>query len=151
MKIGRTNASVGGGSIEHNDTLNKNINPDFLHITETEKTNFSNKSYKTELVAAPPFGGTLTLKNGYITVISTTLTNSHSFTIALPIPISGYCNECGVKFKIGATVPTIIRPTIKAWRTHEFTASRDTSRVLVFEQDTFNGTDWETYATCDKN
>src|SRR5574344_2933173 len=43
MKIGRTNAS-GGGSIEHNDTLNKNINPDFLHITETEKTNFVNAS-----------------------------------------------------------------------------------------------------------
>ena len=38
------NASGGGGSIEHNDTLNKNINPDFLHITETEKTNFDNAS-----------------------------------------------------------------------------------------------------------
>src|SRR5574344_284607 len=43
MKIGRTNAS-GGGSIEHDDTLNKNGNPDFLHITETEKTNFVNAS-----------------------------------------------------------------------------------------------------------
>src|SRR5574344_919495 len=43
MKIGRTNA-IGGGSIEHNDTLNKNSSPDFLHITETEKTNFVNAS-----------------------------------------------------------------------------------------------------------
>ena len=31
---------TGGGSVEHDDTLNKNGNTDFLHITETEKTNF---------------------------------------------------------------------------------------------------------------
>ena len=37
MKIGRTNAS-GGGSIEHNDTLNQNSNPNFLHINEEEKS-----------------------------------------------------------------------------------------------------------------
>ena len=34
MKVIRTNAR---GSIKHNDTLNLNSNPDFLHITETEK------------------------------------------------------------------------------------------------------------------
>ena len=30
-------ATGSGGSIEHNDTLNKNSNPDFLHINEEEK------------------------------------------------------------------------------------------------------------------
>jgi hypothetical protein len=37
--IGITNAS-GAGSIGHDDTLNKNGNPDFLHITQEEKDNF---------------------------------------------------------------------------------------------------------------
>ena len=37
-------ATGSGGSIEHNDTLNKNSNPDFLHITQTEKTDFINTS-----------------------------------------------------------------------------------------------------------
>ena len=37
--IGITNAS-GAGSIEHDDTLNKNGNPDFLHITQAEKDDF---------------------------------------------------------------------------------------------------------------
>ena len=129
----------------------KDENPNFLHSTSAEKADYAIKSYKTELVVAPTSGGTLTLKNGYITVISTTLTNSHSFTIALPTPVSGYCNECGVKFKIGASLPTIVRPTIAKWRSDEFIAAINSSRVIIFEQDTFDGTTWENYATCDKN
>lgn len=133
----------------HNGVME--IRKNVQHITTDEKADYAIKSYKTELVAAPSSGGTLTLKNGYITVISTTLTNSHSFTIALPTPISGYCNECGVKFKIGASLPTIVRPTIAKWRSDEFIAAINSSRVIIFEQDTFNGTTWENYATCDKN
>ena len=48
MKIGRTNAS-GGGSIEHDDTLNKNINPDFLHATQAQHDRWTkNYTYKIE-------------------------------------------------------------------------------------------------------
>ena len=38
--VGNVISSTSGGDVEHDDTLNKNGNPDFLHITETEKTNF---------------------------------------------------------------------------------------------------------------
>jgi hypothetical protein len=38
--VGNVISSTGGGSVEHDDTLNKNGNPDFLHITQAEKDDF---------------------------------------------------------------------------------------------------------------
>ena len=111
-----------------------------------------NAAYKTEIIAAPANGTTLTLKTGVITVISTVLTSANSFTIAMPAaPTSGYINECGLKFKIGASLPTITLPTIAYWRTPQYIPSINTSRVIILERETFDGTTWETYATCDKN
>ena len=121
--------------------------PKVLLITSGE-----NAAYKTEIIAAPANGTTLTLKTGVITVISTVLTSANSFTIAMPTtPISGYINECGLKFKIGASLPTITLPTIAYWRTPQYIPSINTSRVIILERETYDGTTWETYATCDKN
>ena len=67
--------------------------------------------YDTETVSAPANGGTLTLKNATETVISTTLTNTNSFTIALPTAIDGKVNESILIFKTGATLPALTQPT----------------------------------------
>jgi len=46
--IGITNAS-GAGSIGHDDTLNKNGNPDFLHATQSQHERWTNNyTYKIE-------------------------------------------------------------------------------------------------------
>ena len=121
-------------------------------IGRTNATSGENAAYKTEIIAAPANGTTLTLKTGVITIISTVLTSANNFTIAMPAtPTSGYINECGLKFKIGASLPTMTLPTIAYWRTPQYVPYINTSRVIILERETFNGTTWETYATCDKN
>ena len=47
--VGNVISSTGGGSVEHDDTLNKNGNPDFQHLTQTQIDRFTNNySYKIE-------------------------------------------------------------------------------------------------------
>lgn len=48
--LGSGNIEIqGGGSIEHNDTLNKNVNPNFLHATQAQHDRWTNNySYKIE-------------------------------------------------------------------------------------------------------
>ena len=48
MKIGITNAS-GGKSIEHNDTLNQNSNPNFLHATQSQHDRWDDTYTKSEV------------------------------------------------------------------------------------------------------
>ena len=41
--------TISGGTVEHDDTLNKNINPDFLHATQAQHDRWTNNySYKIE-------------------------------------------------------------------------------------------------------
>ena len=47
--VGNVISSSGGGSVEHDDTLNKNGNPDFLHATQAQHDRWTNNySYKIE-------------------------------------------------------------------------------------------------------
>ena len=47
--VGNVISSTGSGDIEHDDTLNKNGNPDFLHATQTQHDRWTNNySYKIE-------------------------------------------------------------------------------------------------------
>ena len=47
--VGNIISSTSGGSIEHDDTLNKNGNPDFLHATQAQQDRWTNNySYKIE-------------------------------------------------------------------------------------------------------
>ena len=50
MKIGRTNAiTISGGTVEHDDTLNKNSNTNFLHATQAQHDRWTNNyTYKIE-------------------------------------------------------------------------------------------------------
>ena len=51
MKVIRTNARVG---VEHDDTLNKNGNPLFQHLTQTQIDRFTNNyTYKIEDTSVP--------------------------------------------------------------------------------------------------
>ena len=143
-----------GGDIEHDDTLNKNGNPDFLHITQAEKALITSTAgrYYAETVSAPANAGTLTLKNATETVISTTLTNSNSFAIALPTAISdGKINESVFIFKIGATLPTITQPSGIVWRGSTPTLAINTNWTIVYEQVNTTGTTYEIWAVATKN
>ena len=47
--VGNVISSTSGGSVEHDDTLNKNGNPDFLHATQAQQDRWTNNySYKKE-------------------------------------------------------------------------------------------------------
>ena len=47
--VGNVISSTGSGDIEHDDTLNKNGNPDFLHATQTQQDRWMNNyTYKIE-------------------------------------------------------------------------------------------------------
>ena len=47
--VGNVISSTGSGSVEHDDTLNKNGNPDFLHATQSQHDRWTNNySYKIE-------------------------------------------------------------------------------------------------------
>ena len=122
MKIGRTNASAGGSNVN---------------------------TYDTETVSAPANGGTLTLKNATETVISTTLTNTNSFTIALPTAIAGKVNESILIFKTGATLPTLTQPSGVVYRTETPVIAINQTWTFCYERVSFNGgSTYEIYYLC---
>ena len=52
--LGNVISSSGGGSVEHDDTLNKNSNPLFQHLTQTQIDRFTNNyTYKIEDTSVP--------------------------------------------------------------------------------------------------
>ena len=136
------------GDIEHDDTLNKNGNPDFLHITQAEKDDFAIKAYAYERVNVAP---TIALKLATQTAIVQTLTSANTFAITLPTPRLNKINESIITFKIGSTVPNITYPANLKWYTDEIVLRINSTRTLVFEQKTFDGVNFETWVSCDKN
>ena len=135
-------------SIEHDDTLNKNINPNFLHITQSEKDDFGIKAYAYERVNVAQ---TIALKLATQTAIIETLTSANTFAITLPTPRLDKVNESIITFKIDQSLPNITLPMIAGWNTEEFVLSADRTRTIVFQQITFDGVNWETWASCDRN
>ena len=135
------------GDIDHDDTLNKNSNPDFLHITQAEKDDFAIKAYAYERVNVAP---TIALKLATQTAIVQTLTSANTFAITLPPPRLNKINESIITFKIGSTVPNITLPAITGWHTDEVALAPMTTRTIVFEQLTFDGINYEVWASCDK-
>ena len=127
MKIGRTNAGAGGGS---------NIG-----------------GYDAESVVSPANAGTLTLKNATETVISNTLTNSNSFTIALQTDVAdGKINESILVFKTGATLPTLTQPTGVIYRTEIPTIAINQTWTFCYERVTYDsGSTYEIYVSATKN
>ena len=87
--------TISGGTVEHDDTLNKNSNPNFLHITQTEKDDFGIKTYAYERVNVGP---TIALKLATQTAIIQTLTSANTFTITLPTPRLNKVNESVITF-----------------------------------------------------
>ena len=138
----------GGGDVEHDDTLNKNINSDFLHITQSEKDDFGIKAYAYERVNVAQ---TIALKLATQTAIIETLTSANTFAITLPTPRLDKVNESIITFKIDQSLPNITLPMIAGWNTEEFVLSADRTRTIVFQQITFDGVNWETWASCDRN
>ena len=109
-------------------------------------------SYDAETVSAPANSGTLTLKNATETVISTTLTNSNSFTIALPTAIAGKVNESILIFKTGATLPTLTQPTGVVYRTGTPAIAINQTWTFCYERVSYdNGLTFETYVSATKN
>ena len=113
-----------------------------------EEINSSGGSYASERVNST--GGIINLKLATKTIISNTLTNSNSFTIKLPSPRLNFVNESILTIKIGSTVPNITLPTITGWYTDVVTLAPRTTRTIVFEQITFDGINYEVWASCDK-
>ena len=93
---------------------------------------------------------TIALKLATQTAIIETLTKANAFAITLPTPLLDKVNESIITFKIGATVPNITLPTIKGWHTDEVALAPMTTRTIVFEQLTFDGINYEVWASCDK-
>ena len=89
-------------------------------------------TYAAETVSSP--SGTLTLKFATETVISTTLTSSNSFTVALPSAIFGRVNESILIFKIGASIPTITQPSGIVYRIAAPTLTINSTWTFVYEQ-----------------
>ena len=145
--VGNVISSTSGGDIEHDDTLNKNGNPNFLHITQSEKDDFAIKAYAYERVNVAP---TIALKLATQTAIVQTLTSANTFTITLPTPRLNKVNESIITFKIGSTAPNITLPVITGWHTDAVVLAPMTTRTIVFEQLTFDGINYEVWASCDK-
>jgi len=104
--------------------------------------------YDAETVSAPANAGILTLKNATETVVSTTLTNSNSFTIALPTAVAGKINESILIFKVGATLPTLIQPSGVIYRTAIPTIAINQTWVFCYERVSYdNGLTFETYVS----
>jgi len=104
--------------------------------------------YDAETVSAPANAGTLTLKNATETVVSTTLTNSNSFTIALPTAIAGKINESILIFKTGATLPTLTQPAGIVYRTETPVIAINQTWVFCYERVSYdNGLTFETYVS----
>lgn len=112
---------------------------DLILLTDIE----GDSVYYAEAVAP---AGTLLLKHKTETVINTALTSANTFTVELPIPLSGKVNESVLIFKTGASVPTITLPAAIAWRGRVLTLEANKSYTIVFEQIYF-GADWEIWVT----
>jgi len=149
-KIGNGNLSFFSTplSIRHDQTRDKNGNPDFLHITQAEKDDFGIKAYAYELVNVAP---TIALKLATQTAIIETLTSANTLAITLPTPRLNKVNESIITFKIDQSLPDITFPMVAGWNTEEFVLSVDRTRTIVFQQITFDGVNWETWASCDRN
>ena len=116
----------------------------------TGKSNVS--SYDADTVSAPVNLGTLTLKNATETVISTTLTNSNSFTIALPPAIAGKVNESILIFKTGATLPTLTQPSGVVYRTEAPVIAINQTWTFCYERVSYDGgANYEIYVSATKN
>ena len=166
---------VPNGVSYHPNLTDKNAEPSFQHVdtTTTKETLVTNDkvvivdsvtgkvvltdkanvgSYATETVSAPANSGTLTLKNATETVISTTLTNTNSFTIALPTAIAGKVNESILLFKTGATLPTLTQPTGVVYRTQTPVIGINQTWTFCYEMVTYdNGSTYEIYVSATKN
>ena len=118
-------------------------------VVLTDKNNVN--SYSTETVPAPANAGTLTLKNATETVISTTLTNSNTFTIALPAT-TGKVNESILIFKVGSTLPSLTQPTGVIYRTETPTIAINQTWTFCYERVTYDsGSTYEIYVSATKN
>ena len=159
----------------HSEFLGKNAEADYQHIdttiskqtlVEADKvpiydsvagkvvlTNKSNvSSYSAETVSAPANAGILTLKNATETVVSTTLTNSNSFAIALPTAVTGKINESILIFKTGATLPTLTQPTGVVYRTETPAIAINQTWTFCYERVSYdNGSTFEIYVSATKN
>ena len=104
-------------------------------------------AYDYERVNVAP---TIDLKLATQTAIIETLTSANTFAITLPTPLLDKINESILTIKIGATVPSITLPIIAGWHTDEVILDPMTTRTIVFEQLTFDGINYEVWASCDK-
>ena len=105
-------------------------------------------AYDYERVNVTP---TIALKLATQTAIIETLTNANAFAITLPTPLFDKINESIITFKIGSTVPNITLPANLKWYTDKIVLGINSTRTLVFEQKTFDGVNFETWVSCDKN
>ena len=106
------------------------------------------KAYDYERVNVAP---TIALKLATQTAIIETLTSADTFAITLPTPLLDKVNESILTIKIGSTVPNITYPANLKWYTDEIVLGINSTRTLVFEQKTFDGVNFETWVSCDKN
>ena len=108
--------------------------------------------YDAETVSAPANAGILTLKNATETVVSTTLTNSNIFTIALPTAVAGKINESILIFKTGATLPTLTQPSGVVYRTEKPDIKINQTWTFCYERVSYDGgATFETYVSATKN
>ena len=105
-------------------------------------------AYDYERVNVTP---TIALKLATQTAIIETLTSANTFVITLPTQRLDKVNESIITFKIGSTVPNITYPANLKWYTDNIVLGINSTRTLVFEQKTFDGVNFETWVSCDKN
>ena len=134
MQIGRTNAIAisSGGSIEHDDTLNKNSNEDFLHSTLAEKIGYSDKAFDFELLDVPT-SGTVTLKRSTEARFKAALISTSVFTIGLANPTANKVNEYALILQTGASKPTISFPTA-VWFPATPTIEVNKTYIILFKK-----------------
>ena len=106
------------------------------------------KAYDYERVNIAP---AIVLKLATQTAIIETLTSANTFAITLPTPLLDKVNESIITFKIGSTIPNITYPANLKWYTDGIVLGINSTRTLVFEQKTFDGVNFETWVSCDKN
>ena len=96
--------------------------------------------------------GTITLNRSEELFLTTSLTNAHTFTIALDTQTSGKVNEYIIIFKIGATVPAITHPAGVIWRGSTPYLAANQTWTIVYEYVQIDSTPtWEIYGTAIKN
>ena len=83
-------------------------------------------------------------------MLTSALTNTNVFTVALPTPKNGLLNESILIFKIGASLPTITQPTGIVWRGITPVLAINQTWTIAYEQ-VYNGTSYEIYGTAAKN